>query len=288
MGSRIAPRLLDAGHTVLVWNRRRDRLRLLLELGAVEAKSPGDAAGRAEVIVTMVSDPAALRAVTEGDSGVAAGIAELATLIEMSTVGPHAVRRLAAMPPDEGRLLDAPVLGSIAEAEAGSLQIFVGGPASLYALWRPLLSVLGTPIHIGPLGSGAAAKLVANASIFGVLGVLAESLALSSGLGLSREAAFRVLATTPLAAQAERRRSSIEADEYPPRFRLELAHKDAELIAEAASTSNLDLRLCADVAQRFADADEAGWGGRDYSAILGWIERRAKQSSLAGSALSLE
>jgi 3-hydroxyisobutyrate dehydrogenase len=148
--------------------------------------------------------------------------------------------------------------------------------------------VLGTPIHIGPLGSGAAAKLVANASIFGVLGVLAESLALSSGLGLSREAAFRVLATTPLAAQAERRRLSIEADDYPPRFRLELAHKDAELIAEAASTSNLDLRLCADVAQRFADADEAGWGGRDYSAILGWIERRAKQSSLAGSALSLE
>jgi 3-hydroxyisobutyrate dehydrogenase-like beta-hydroxyacid dehydrogenase len=273
MGSRIARRLLDARHEVLVWNRHADRLGPLLDSGAARATSPAAAAARAEVVVTMVSDPAALEAVTEGASGIAAGAGEHLTMIEMSTVGPSAVKRLASVLPAGSFLLDAPVLGSIAAAEAGSLRIFVGGSASVYARWTPLLSVLGSPRHVGPLGSGAAAKLVANASIFGVNGILGEVLALSAELGLSREAAYQVLATTPLAEQAERRRPSLEADDDPARFRLELAHKDALLIAEAASVGGVDVRLLTGAGQWLADAYEAGWGNRDYTAILGWIQQ---------------
>src|SRR5215471_8251428 len=131
MGSRIGARLLAAGHEVIVWNRSVAKTGPLAEFGAIPAAAPADAAGRAEVLITMVADPAALRAVTEGPDGVAAGASASLTVVEMSTVGPAAVARLAsALPPATG-LLDAPVLGSLAEAESGSLVIFAGGPAPL-------------------------------------------------------------------------------------------------------------------------------------------------------------
>jgi 3-hydroxyisobutyrate dehydrogenase/2-hydroxy-3-oxopropionate reductase len=168
-------------------------------------------------------------------------------------------------------LLDAPVLGSLAEAESGSLRIFVGGPAPLVDQWTPLLSTLGTPLSVGPLGAGAAAKLVANLTLLGALGLLGEALALAQGLGLSRDTAFEVLAATPLAAQAERRRPAIETGEYPARFPLSLALKDAGLIADAAAGVGVDLRLSRSARDWLGDAESGGWGDRDYAAVLAWI-----------------
>ncbi len=273
MGGRMARRLLDAGHEVLIWNRTPDKMAQLTDLGAMPAESPADAAHRADAVITMISDPAALRAVIEGPAGVAAGVGGSVTVIEMSTVGPAAVSWLASALPAGTELLDAPVLGSISEAESGALRIFVGGPVALFERWTPLLSTLGSPIHVGPLGAGAASKLVANVTLFGALGVLGEALALAQGLGLSRDAAFEVLATTPLAPQAERRRGGIETGDYPARFSLSLARKDADLIAEAATASGVDLRLEAAAKTWLADADDAGWGDQDYSAVLAWILR---------------
>ncbi len=271
MGSRMARRLLDAGHEVLVWNRTPEKMSPLIDRGATRAETPAEAAERAEAVITMVSDPEALRAVTEGPDGVAAGARNSVTVIEMSTVGPAAVSRLAAVLPAGTGLLDAPVLGSLAEAESGSLKIFVGGPVQIVDQWTPLLSALGTPMSVGPLGSGAAAKLVANLTLLGVLGLLGEAMALARGLGLSRDTAFDVLATTPLAAQAERRRPAIESGEYPARFSLSLAHKDANLIADAATAAGIDLRLSRAARDWLADAEQGAWGDRDYAAILAWI-----------------
>jgi 3-hydroxyisobutyrate dehydrogenase-like beta-hydroxyacid dehydrogenase len=271
MGARIARRFLAAGHDVVVWNRTSERMAPLAELGAVPAASPANAARRADVVVTMVSDPAALHAVSEGPDGVAAGLTGPTTLVEMSTVGPAAVSRLASVLPPGTGLLDAPVLGSLAEAESGSLKVFVGGPASLVERWTPLLSTLGSPVHVGPLGAGAAAKLVANSTLFGALGLLGEALALADGLGLPRNAAFAVLAATPLAAQAERRRAQIETGEYPTRFSLSLARKDVDLILDAAEAAKVDLRLVAAARTWLAEAEDAGWGDRDYAAVLARI-----------------
>ena len=271
MGSRIAMRLLDAHHQVIVWNRTPGRAEQLVGRGAVAATNPADAARRAEVVITMVSDPQALRDVTEGEDGVAAGAGPSVTVIEMSTVGPEAVERLAEALPQDAHLIDAPVLGSVSEAESGSLMVFLGGPREIAERWTPLLSTLGSVKYLGPLGAGAAAKLVANTTLFGVLGVLGEAIALGRGLGLEREAIFEVLATTPLAAQAERRRAAIEQDDFPRRFALALARKDLGLIAEAAAASGVDLRLCNAGMTWFDDADEAGSGDRDYSAVLAHI-----------------
>jgi 3-hydroxyisobutyrate dehydrogenase-like beta-hydroxyacid dehydrogenase len=267
----MARRLLDAGHLVLVWNRSADRISALTDLGAVAAESPAEAARRAEVVITMVSDPPALRAVTEGPIGLAKGAGDSVTVIEMSTVGPDAVSRLASALPKGTGLLDAPVLGSLAEAESGSLRIFVGGPAPLVDRWAPVLTALGSPVHVGPVGAGAAAKLVANTTLFGVLSLLGEALALAKGLGLSRDAALEVLAATPLAAQAERRRPSIETGDYPARFSLSLGRKDADLIIDAATASGVELRIGAAAQTWLTEADDAGWGDRDYSAVLAWI-----------------
>ncbi len=271
MGGRVARRLLDTGFEVLVWNRTPRKTSDLTELGAIEAESPADAAHRATAVITMVSDPAALSAVTEGRAGLAAGVGGSGMVIEMSTVGPAAVSRLASLLPADTGLLDAPVLGSLSDAESGLLKIFVGGPASLVERWRPLLSTLGSPIHVGPLGAGAAAKLVANLTLFGSLGVLGESLALADGLNLSRDGAFAVLATTPVAAQAGRRRAAIESGQYPSRFSLSLARKDAELIRDAARAAGVELRLAEAARTWLADSEAAGSGDRDYTAMLARI-----------------
>jgi 3-hydroxyisobutyrate dehydrogenase len=273
MGSRIAGRLLDAGHEVIVWNRSQERVAPLAGRGALAALTPAEAAGRADMLVTMVAGPPALRAVTEGPAGVAAGAGASLIVVEMSTVGPAAVARLAAVLPAETGLLDAPVLGSLAEAESGSLTIFVGGPARLVERVTPLLRALGSAVYVGELGSGAAAKLVANATLFGTLGALGEAIALARGLGLADEAAYQVLAATPLAGQAERRRGAIETGDYPPRFPLALARKDAGLISEAAAASGVDLRLATAAGTWLADAQQAGWGDRDYTAVLAMILR---------------
>jgi 3-hydroxyisobutyrate dehydrogenase-like beta-hydroxyacid dehydrogenase len=268
MGSRIARRLVGAGHDVIVWNRSLAAIHELVELGATAAESPADAARRSEAALTMLADPAALQAVTEGPDGIAAGAAEGLAVIEMSTVGPAAIARLAAALPPGVDLLDAPVLGSLSEVESGSLRIFVGGPDPLVQRWTPLLSALGSPLHVGPLGSGAAAKLVANTTLFGTLGVLGEALALAQGLGLSSETAFAVLASTPIAAQAERRREAIETGEFPPRFKLSLARKDADLVGEAAEAAGVDMRVAEAARAWLADAEAEGLGDSDYSAAL--------------------
>lgn len=262
MGSRIARRLLDAGHELTVWNRTRAKAETL---GAPVASTPAEAASSAEVVITMVADPPALAAVTEGPDGVAAGADEETTVIEMSTVGPAAIERLRSVL--DANLLDAPVLGSLSEAESGTLSIFVGGDEAVFARRRELFEVLGKPIYIGPSGSGAAAKLVANSTLITVIGALGEALALADALGLSREKAFEVLGTTALAAQAERRRPALESHDYPPRFPLRLARKDADLIAELG----LDLRLTEAGRSWLA---EAGGGEHDYSAVLERITRR--------------
>ena len=268
MGGRMARRLLDAGHELAVWNRTPSKVSPLVEAGASTAATPAEAARGAEVVITMVADRAALEAVSVGPEGIAA---QARTVVEMSTVGPAAVTELRALLPPATGLLDAPVLGSLSEAEAGTLQIFVGGDHALFERVRPLLAELGSPVHVGPLGAGAAAKLVANLTLLGTLGLLGEAVALADGLGLSREATWEVLDGTPLAGQAERRRPAVDSGEYPLRFALALARKDADLVAQAAAAASLELPLASAARDWFAEAEAAGWGEFDYSAVLARI-----------------
>jgi len=255
MGARFARRLCEAGHDVVVWNRSPR------EFPAPFAASPRDAASRADVVITMVADPAALAAVTEGDEGVVAGLR--GPLVQMSTVSPEATARLAGL---TDRLVDAPVLGSIAEAEAGTVTIFAGGDV---AAVRPVLEALGTVLPVGGVGAGTAAKLVANATLFGVLAALGESVALGRALRLDDSTLFDVLAATPLAAQAARRRAVLEGEPSPPRFPVRLALKDAQLIAAV-----LDQPALAGARHWLAAVAD---GAADYTALLSEPSRAAAE-----------
>jgi 3-hydroxyisobutyrate dehydrogenase/2-hydroxy-3-oxopropionate reductase len=269
MGSRIARRWLDAGHRVHVWNRTPARAEPLAAAGATVAPTPAEAAAASELVATVLADPAALREVTTSPGGLREGLRPGATVVEMSTVGPAAVHELRSLLPAEVELVDAPVLGSTSETEAGTLRVFVGATPGAFAAVRPVLEALGAPMHLGPLGTGAAAKLVANAALLGTLTLLGEVLALGQRLGVELDDAFEVLSATPLAAQAERRRPTVtEGVEPPLRFRLALAVKDADLVVGEARASGVEPRLASAAAAWFRDAARVGPDDVDYSAVV--------------------
>jgi len=280
MGSRIADRLLACGWEISVWNRTSFKAKALAEKGARVAETPGDIARSCAVVITMVADPSALWEVAVGPNGIANNLRASSAWIEMSTVGPRTILDIAKILPDESQLLEAPVLGSISEVEDGSLAIFVGGSPRLAERLKPVLSYLGTPEYVGERGTGASAKLVANFALVGTIGVLGEALALAKALALPESATFSALQAGPLAAQAERRRVAVAKGDYPKRFALRLARKDARLIKQTAHERNVALPIADSIADWFDAATKAGLDEADYSALLGYMLARVSVSPL--------
>lgn len=277
MGRPMATRLLEAGHELVVWNRSPGRAADLVDAGAREAASPAEAASAADAVVTMLSTPEVVEAVVaDGEQPLVSGLKVGTTLIEMSTIGPAAVRRLAERLPDGVGMLDAPVLGSVPQATDGSLKIFVGGTEEAFEQWRPVLECLGTPVRHGPLGSGAAMKLVANSTLGAAMSALAEALALADRLGLDETLVLDTLAGSPLGATVKSKRTKIESGEYDANFALALAAKDMRLVDEAARAAGLDARVVVAARAHFDEADSVGLGDLDYSAVIAHVRGGAE------------
>ncbi len=245
MGEPMAARLLEGGHELVVWNRSPERADALAERGARRAASPGEAAAGSEVVMTMLATPDALEEVVFGEEGLASGMEAGATLVEMSTVGPDALRHLAERLPDGVDALDAPVLGSVRQATEGTLKVFVGGSDQQFERWREVLGALGTPAHLGPLGSGAAMKLVANSALGVLMTGLGEALALADAHGLDQSTVLELLGESPIGATAKSKRDKVESGVYDPNFKLALAAKDLRLVTDAAERAGVELRLAA-------------------------------------------
>ena len=135
----------------------------------------------------------------------------------------------------------------------------------------PCCGCWGRRFTWGGLGAGSAAKLVANSALLGVLTVLGESLALGETLGLTRPTAFDVLAATPLAEQAQRRRGALDTGTFPARFRLSLARKDADLMLAEAAAAGRELRMMRSVRSWLEEAERRDRGEMDYTAVLATI-----------------
>jgi 3-hydroxyisobutyrate dehydrogenase/2-hydroxy-3-oxopropionate reductase len=283
MGSGIAERLLACGHQVRVWNRTRGALEPLVALGAAAGQSPAEVAAESDFVITVVTDAVALRAVSEGARGISAGAHPGLIALEMSTVGPDGIRALRDAVPVSTALLDAPVHGPPSAARAGSLAIFVGGDGDVLEQARPVLELLGSVLHIGPLGSAAGAKLIVQTTLVGTLALLGEALALAETWHVPREVMFEVLAQTPLAAQAQRRRPMLESGDFTASFRLSLARKDMDLVAEAAHRAGLDLRLGEAGRRWLLDSEHDGRGHQDYTAMIATIQERARTDRTAGT-----
>ncbi|NBE97777.1 3-hydroxyisobutyrate dehydrogenase [Nonomuraea sp. KC401] len=239
MGTPMARRLVEAGHDVRTWRRG----------SGVTAAAAVDGA---DLVITMLSDPAAVREVmTAALPGLRAGT----TVVEMSTIGPEAVRGLRALLPAGVGLVDAPVLGSVGPAASGTLTVLAGGDVSGC---REVLSVFGAVKELGPLGAGAAMKIAVMSALVPAQVLLAETFAYGEAHGVDRDALVGVLADTPLGVPAERLRTPSEQTRYS------LAHaaKDLELAAwEGASMS-------AAARARLQEARAAGLGERDLTAVV--------------------
>jgi len=273
MGAPMARRLVAAGHEVAVWNRTAQKAEELAGDGAEVASTPAEAAAGREAVITMLTDRDALEAVLFGDDGAAGGLGSGSLLLDMSTVGPDAVRTVASRLPDGVDYVDAPVTGSTPRAEAGELTIWAGGSAEAYERARPLLEVFGTPQRVGDLGAGSAMKLVLNSTLGAILLGIGEALALGEALGLDRAAVLDALENSYLGAMVKVKREMLEAGEFPPQFKVSLATKDLRLVEEAARGAGRSLRGVAAAREAFEDAVRAGRGDEDYAAVIEELER---------------
>ena len=278
MGAPMAARLLGQGHDVAVWNRTPERATTLVEQGARAAATPAEAADQADVVFTMLATPEAVDQVVFGDDGIAAAAAATAspshdgaTLVEMSTIGAAAVAALRDRLPQTVRLVDAPVLGSVPQAEAGELKIFAGGDAADIDRVRPLLERMGTVRHVGPVGAGAAMKLVTNACLGILMTGLGEALTLADGLGLRQQDVLDVLSESPIGVTTKSKRANIESGTWPANFQLYLAAKDLGLVMDAAATAGLDVRLLPEARRWLDAANTAETAAHDYSFVIDTI-----------------
>ena len=260
MGVPMARRLSEAGHKVTTWRRG----------GEVTAAA---AVEDAELVITMLRDPAAVREVL---TAALPGLRPGTTVVEMSTIGPEAVRELRALLPPQVGLVDAPVLGSVGPAADGTLTVLAGGLADVLAGGpagrradvlgedeggedcREVLRVFGTVLEVGPLGAGAALKLAVMSALVPAQVLIAETFAYGEAHGVDRDALAGVLAATPLGSLSER----LRAPAQETRYALGLAAKDLGLAAWPAAS------LATAARRRLQEAEAAGLGERDLSAIV--------------------
>jgi 3-hydroxyisobutyrate dehydrogenase-like beta-hydroxyacid dehydrogenase len=246
MGSAMAERLATQGVEVVLFNRTAERATALADkIGASVATTPAEAASRADVVITMVADDAAVHDQFDGPDGIAAGIRAGSVAVDMSTVLPDTIRAVAPAVRARGAgILDGPVSGSVSSARAGELTIMVGGEADDLERARPILECLARRLfHLGPLGTGAVMKLAVNTLIFGLNGAVAEGLVLAERNGIDRTLAYEVLASSAAGAPmvGYKRANFVEPDTTPVAFSLALADKDLRLIRELAETSDTSM-----------------------------------------------
>ncbi|MGW3040998.1 NAD(P)-dependent oxidoreductase [Kitasatospora sp. NPDC001159] len=215
MGQPMARRLAAAGYPLTVWNRSPGRAD-----GLAEAGSAAEAVAGADVVVTMLSDPAA---VAEVAGQFTAELAPGALWIDMSSVGPRAVAELRSQLPDGVGMVDAPVMGSVGPAASGDLVVYAGGEDADLERARPVLEHLGRVRHCGGPGAGAALKVVVISAIVASVTAVGEVLAVADELGVPQDVAAEVLASGPLAGVVARAHSTVS--DFPVR----LAAKDLAL-----------------------------------------------------------
>jgi 3-hydroxyisobutyrate dehydrogenase-like beta-hydroxyacid dehydrogenase len=223
MGSAIAARLSEAGFEVVLWNRTRSRAEAL-GLGTV-AETPAAAARDADVVISSLTGPEAVFAAYLGSDGALTG-GTGKRFVEMSTAGTDLVSELGAhITAARGTLIDAPILGAPPIVRAGEAAILAGGANEDVASASPVLTVLGTLRHVGPLGSAAQLKLVANSMLADVVLAAAELQVAGEDAGLDPDDVFWVLQRVAPALEA-RRSGYIEDRHTPPMFALRDLRKD--------------------------------------------------------------
>lgn len=269
MGYGMAASLLRAGLPTLVWNRRPERAGGLADQGAEVAANAADAARRADVVITMVTDADAVMSIA-ADQGMLAAMRQGAIWAQMSTIGVSGIERVAALVSQQRPdvlLLDAPVAGSRGPAQQGQLTILASGPGEARSRVAPVLDALGQrTVWVGAVGAGSRVKLVNNMLLTFVAEGIAESVALGRSLGLDTETVLDVMKGSPLVSPwADEKLDRIARDEYSPQYTLALALKDINL---ALNQMDIDrFAVATSIAGEWQRAVERGLGTEDVTVV---------------------
>jgi 3-hydroxyisobutyrate dehydrogenase-like beta-hydroxyacid dehydrogenase len=275
MGTPMALNLVQAGFNVTVYNRTRSKADPLERAGARVAASPAEAARDAEVIVSIVSDTAAMEEVVCGKGGVLETIRSGAVLIDSSTISPTMSRKLACHLAGKGAsMLDAPVTGSKHGAEKGELTFMIGGERETLERALPVLKVLGKKhIYCGQQGLGLAAKLAMNAILATMVEIFSEGFVMAAKAGVPPQTLLEIMQSSlARSGIVDFKAPFVFRGDFTPYFPLKLMHKDLELAMEAAYAQNLPMPATAAVKEVYGAAKAQGKGDLDYVAVITFLE----------------
>ena len=278
MGSRMALRLLEAGHRLIGHNRTAAKAERLVAAGMGLAASPREVAERAGVIFSSLTDTTALDAIAHAPNGVLAGIPPGAIWVEMSTVSPDVIRALAGEVAAKGAtLLDGPVSGSIATLEQGQLSIMVGGESDALERVRPYLSAIGPTItHVGPVGLAMAMKVATNLGLAVQMLAFSEAVLLAEKSGIARERAVEALLKSVVASPMIKYRGPFVLG-MPEEawFTVPMIQKDLELALELGRQSGVPLPATALTQSMMTAARALGLGEHDFAVVFDVLARLA-------------
>ncbi len=285
MGSRMVKRLLDAGHTLTGYNRTRAKAQWLLDAGMQWGETPCAVAETADIIFSMVTDTAALKAITFGDQGILAGLRPGGIYVDMSTVSPAASRALAADVAARGaHMLDAPVSGSVLTLEQGNLSIMVGGDQAVFEKVKPILEAIGPKVnYVGANGLAVTMKIATNLSLAVQMLAFSEGVLLAEKSGIARETAVQVLLNSVIASPMVKYRGPFVL-QMPDEawFNVNMMQKDMNLALELGRQLDVPLPTTAATNELLTAARAMGMAKEDFAILfavlaqLSGVERGAK------------
>ena len=278
MGTPMALNLVKAGLKLTVYNRTRDKAEPLERAGARVAASAAEAARDADVIITIVSDTAAMEEIVLGNGGLLNTIQPNAVLIDSSTISPAVSCKLASQLATKGAsMLDAPVTGSKHGAEKGELTFMIGGERGTLERVMPILKVLGKKhVYCGAHGLGLAAKLAMNAILSTMVEIFAEGFVMATKAGVPPATLLEIMQSSfARSGIIDFKAPFVFKGDFTPYFPLKLMHKDLELAMEFAYAQNLTMPATATVKEVYGAARAQGLGDQDYAAVITFLERLA-------------
>jgi len=278
MGGGIARRLLEAGHAVHGYNRTREKARPLEELGLVVEESPRAVAESADVVFSMVTNVAALRAVAEGDEGILAGLAPGKIWIDMTTAAPAVSRELAAEARERGAdLVDAPVSGSVSTLQEGRLSIMVGGRPETFAQVEPILKDVGPKVtRVGDNGQALLLKIAINLSLHVQMVAFSEGLLLAEKDGIDREVALDVMLSSVIASPMLKYRAPFVLEQPEEAwFNVNMMQKDMLLALDLGRELDVPMPTTAISNELLTAARGMGLAHHDFAVVFEVLARLA-------------
>jgi 3-hydroxyisobutyrate dehydrogenase/glyoxylate/succinic semialdehyde reductase len=279
MGSRMANNLLEKGNELMVYNRSIGKAKLLVEKGAELAGSPADIGKNVNIIFTMLSEPEVVEEIAFGNKGFIDKLEQGSIWIDCSTVSPSFTKKTALRVKKKNiRFIDAPVSGSVIQAEKGELRFYIGGDQNDFEEFRPLFEAMGNKfIYLGENGKGISMKMVNNLLLAHAMVAFSEGMALGESLGLSKEQLLDILPGGSVVAPfLTAKIPNIKKETFETEFPLKWMLKDCFLASIEGYENNVPLYLTDIVKNIYQNADIQGFGEKDFSSIYQFIKNRNK------------